>query len=668
MQETAALADTDRAVHSHGSEGYFEFLFRLIFAFACMGAIWFELPDASPPILVIGREIYLPFSYYGVVGLLIAGWPIFSEAWENLRERRMTMELSMSLAIAAGAFSGYFLVCLVIVVFVLIAERIEHLTLERGRRAIRELLQDLPQSVFLKNHDGGGYEDVEASRVRPGNVVLVRPGSLVPVDGIVVSGHSFIEEARITGEAIPAEKFVGSLVYAGTLNQAGSMEVEVTAIGGDTSYGHIIHAVETAQAQRSPMQRLADRVASYIVYAAFALACLQYWYSGDLVQASSVILVAGACGIAAGTPLAVLGGLGRAARLDVIVKGGIYLEQLGIIDTIILDKTGTVTWGLPRIAKVTPLSDLGEREILGLAGTAELRSEHPVGRAIVGYAQQLGHRLTKVDQFSYRPGFGIEASSSQSDSILIGNRHWMAMNAVELNVSADEAPAGHTRIYVASEATAIAAIDLTDEIKDDARQFVRECLARKIEVHLLSGDKEDATRDVARDLGIAHVRGSMTPFDKREFIQYLRDQGRKVAMVGDGINDAPALLAANVGVSLASGTDVARESADVVLIGSNLTKLIDVIDVSRRVRRIVWFNFAGTILIDVAGVLAIFAGFVGPMSAALIHTGSELAFILNSARLLPARALTGWRFHQRKPSSPIADEEQKLTHARSVSP
>lgn len=660
MQETALQPDADREAHNHTSEGYWAFIFRVIVAFICLGAIWFELPDASPPMLVIGREIYLPFSYYGVAGLFIAGWPIFSEAWENLRDRRMTMELSMALAIAAGAFSGYFLVCLVIVVFVLIAERIEHLTLERGRRAIRELLQDLPQSVCRKDHDGGGYEDVEASHVRPGNVVLVKPGSLVPVDGIVVSGHSFVEEARITGEAIPAEKFVSSLVYAGTLNQAGSMEVEVTAIGRETSYGHIINAVESAQAQRSPMQRLADRVASYIVYSAFALACLQYWYSGDLVQASSVILVAGACGIAAGTPLAVLGGLGRAARLDVIVKGGVYLEQLGIIDTVVLDKTGTVTWGLPKIAKVTPLARLSERDVLALAGTAELRSEHPVGRAIVKYAQQLGHRLTDVEQFSYRPGFGIEASSSRSDSILIGNRRWMAMNAIELDAATDKAPAGHTRIFVASEGAAIAAIDLTDEIKEDARQFVRECRARKIEVHLLSGDNVDTTCDVARDLGIEHVQGLMTPFDKRQFIQSLRDQGRRVAMIGDGINDAPALLVANVGVSLGSGTDVARESADIVLIGSNLTKLIDVIDVSRRIRRIVWFNFAGTILIDVVGVLAIFAGFVGPMSAALIHTGSELAFILNSARLLPAHSLTTWRYFPGRTSSPVAHEEKKL--------
>ena len=262
-------------------------------------------------------------SLLGFLGVLIGGWPIFREAAENLAARRMTMELSMTIAIVAAAAISEFFTALIITLFVLGAEVLENLTVARGRRAIRDLLDFLPRLVTVRR--AGAVREAAAEELRPGDSVLVNPGALVPVDGVVLSGHSFVDQARITGESMPVEKVAGSVVYAGTINQSGALEIRTERIGRDTSYGKIIEAVERAERSRAPVQRLADRLAGYLVYFALAAAALTFTVTRDMRSTISVVIVAGACGIAAGTPLALLGGVGRAARLGAIIKGGLYL-------------------------------------------------------------------------------------------------------------------------------------------------------------------------------------------------------------------------------------------------------------------------------------------------------------------------------------------------------
>ncbi|HJU29691.1 MAG TPA: HAD-IC family P-type ATPase, partial [Candidatus Binataceae bacterium] len=283
----------------------------------------------------------------GALGVLIGGWPIFREAVENVAARRMTMELSMSIAIVAAAAIAAFFTALIITLFVLIAEVLENMTLSRGRRAIRGLLDFLPRSVIVRRANGVG--EVSVDELRPGELVLVNPGGLAPVDGVVVGGHSFVDQARITGEPMPVEVAPGSVVYAGTINQSGALEIRTERIGRDTSYGKIIEAVESAERSRAPIQRLADRLAGYLVYLALAAAAVTFVATRDIRSTISVVIVAGACGIAAGTPLAILGGIGRAARLGAIIKGGLYLETLGRVDTVVFDKTGTLTFGRPAV-------------------------------------------------------------------------------------------------------------------------------------------------------------------------------------------------------------------------------------------------------------------------------------------------------------------------------
>src|ERR1700688_3191004 len=326
---------------------------RIAFVALAATSVWLHLWEPLPSVSVIG-----------VLGVLIGGWPIFKEAAENAASRRMTMELSMSIAIVAAAAISQYFTALIITLFVLIAEILEKMTVSRGRRAIRDLMDFLPRSVTIRG--ATGLRETSTDNLRVGDSVLVNPGGLVPVDGTVTSGHSFVDQARITGESMPIEKPPGSVVYAGTINQSGALEIRVERIGRDTSYGRIIEAVEHAERSRAPMQQLADRLAGYLVYFALAAALATFIITRDARSTISVIIVAGACGIAAGTPLAILGGIGRPANLGAIIKGGLYLETLGRVDTVVLNKTGTLTFGRTEVDAVLPAAGVSEAEVLEL--------------------------------------------------------------------------------------------------------------------------------------------------------------------------------------------------------------------------------------------------------------------------------------------------------------
>ena len=313
--------------------------------------------DLSPLILVLDWLQIVPrvrgVDVLALAGVLIGGYPIFKEAISDLLKRRMTMELSMTIALVAASAIGEFFTALLITVFVLIAEILEGMTVGRGRRAIQELLDLLPQTAEVRSADR--FVARSLSEVQLGDVVLVRPGGRIPVDGVVVGGHSFVDQATITGESMPVEKIPGTPVFAGTINQSGVLEIRAEKLGRDTAFGRIIEAVERAERSRAPIQSIADRLAGYLVYFALGCAALTFWITRDARSTISVIVVAGACGIAAGTPLAILGAIGRAARKGAIIKGGLYLEVLSSVDTIVLDKTGTLTLGTPEIFDVQRL-------------------------------------------------------------------------------------------------------------------------------------------------------------------------------------------------------------------------------------------------------------------------------------------------------------------------
>jgi heavy metal translocating P-type ATPase len=603
----------------------------------------FEWPEMLRIALVavaatcVGWHVWEPFaaiSVIGVIGLAAGGWPIYKEALENLLARRMTMELSMSIAIIAAAAISEFFTALVITLFVLIAEVLEGMTVSRGRRAIRDLLDFLPRSVSVRR--SGAVADVDADTLTVGDSVLVNPGGRIPVDGTVIAGHSFVDQARITGESLPLEKTAGAAVFAGSINQSGALEIRAERIGRDTSYGKIIEAVEQAERSRAPVQRLADRLAGYLVYFALGAAVLTYLLTRDIRSTISVVIVAGACGIAAGTPLAILGAIGRAARAGAIIKGGLFLEQLGRVDTVVLDKTGTLTYGRPEVRALVPVAGVDELALLDAAAAAEIRSEHPLGKTIVSHAREMGRSVREPESFAYTPGRGI-AAVVDSDRVLVGNQVLMRANGIAIpNDLLAQYPEA-SEVFVALAGRLLGAVVIADTLRAEAAQAIRSIQSMGIKTVLLTGDAQVVATVIAKQLGISEVAADLLPEDKRQRVKELVDQGRTVAMVGDGINDAPALIEAHVGVSMGSGTDVARESADVVLLGNDLLKFAETLAIARRTRRIIWANFAGTIGVDTLGIALAAFGLLNPLLAAFIHVASEMTFILNSARLLPGR-------------------------------
>jgi P-type Cu+ transporter len=615
--------EDDDHEHGHDHDHSFEWMeaLRITLVALAAAAVWFRVWEPFPAVSLIG-----------IAGLLIGGWPILKEAFENMLERRMTMELSMTIAVVAAAAIGEFFTALVITLFVLVAEVLEGLTVGRGRKAIRDLLEFLPREVSVRR--AGSIRSISAEELSVGDAILVAPGGRIPVDGAVLSGHSFVDESRITGESMPVEKTAGTQVFAGSINQSGALEVAAERIGRDTSYGKIIEAVERAEKSRAPVQRLADRLAGYLVYFALGAAVLTFLIMRDIYATISVIIVAGACGIAAGTPLAILGGIGRSARLGAIVKGGVHLETLGHVDTVVLDKTGTLTFGRPEVQDVVSVAGATSDELLDAAFTAELRSEHPLGKAIVAYARSKGRDLIEPTSFAYTPGRGITTKAANA-TILVGNPAWMAENAISVPAASGQNVATGSEVFIARDGRLLGSIVVADTIRPEAKRAIEALHRMGIRTVLLTGDAQRVAVAVGTAVGIEDIEAELLPEDKLTRVQALVAKKRIVAMVGDGVNDAPALAQANVGVAMGSGTDVAQESADVVLLGNDLERFVETLVVARRTRGIIWQNFAGTIGVDTIGIVLAALGFLNPLFAAGIHVVSELAFILNSARLLP---------------------------------
>lgn len=601
-------------------------------------ADWIRLGVLAAVVLASLLGWWRPFlqrDWLAFAATLAGGFPIFAEAWDNLRRRRMTMELSMTIALVAALCIGQFFTALVIAFFVLFAELLETYTAGGGRRAIQKLVASLPRQVRVRR-DGRELE-LDIAEVGAGETVVIRPGERIPADGRVLKGRSFVDEASITGESLPVAKAEGSTVFAGTINRDGVLEMAVERVGGDTTFGRIIRIVEEAEKSRAPVERIADRLAAGLVYFAFGAALLTLLVTRNVTSTIAVIIVAGACGVAAGTPLAIMAGIGRAARRGIVVKGGLYLEQLARIDTVVLDKTGTLTLGTPAVAEVAVLDGVSADELIRAAATAEQHSEHPLGEAIVRHAQERGLALSPYAAVEVFPGKGI-ACTEGGRRVLVGTRALMAEKGVALDQAAIDRlaareRAGRTTVLVARDGALLGGILLSDRLRSEARQAIDALEREGYGTVLLTGDSPETARAVGRELGVREAIGGLLPEQKLGRIRERMARGEKVVMVGDGVNDAPALAEATVGVAMGGGTDVALETADVALMTSDLSRLVEVLRIARRCRGVILFNFWGTIGVDSVGIVLAFLGHLTPIAAALIHVGSELAFILNSARL-----------------------------------
>ena len=573
--------------------------------------------------------------------VLVGGFPIFRNVVRALRNRTVTSHALMTLGILGALGIGQYAAAAVIVFFMRFADFLEGFTTERARQAIRELLRLAPETARVEA-DGRDVE-VPAAEVRRGQIVLVKPGERIPVDGQVVAGHAAVNQAPITGESMPVEIHPGARVFAATVLERGFLRVETERAGTDTTFGRILKLVEEAETHKAPVQRFADRFTAYYIPVVVAAALLTYLLGRDPTAAVAVVLVACSCAIAMATPTVVLASVGRAARRGLIVKGGRALEALAKVDTLIMDKTGTVTFGTPRVTEVVSLDGVGEAEVLARAAAVERYSEHPVASAILAEAEARGLAVATPEGFEVVPGEGVTARVDGAD-VACGSERLLARRGIKVSPAAgDQARVleaqGRTVVCVAEGDRLVGLVAVADTLRPevpDALSRLRALGVRR--VLLLTGDNERVASALAGQLGVDY-RAECRPEDKIEVVKRLQGEGRVVAMVGDGINDAPALAQADVGIAMgAAGTDAALEAAHVVLMRDDWRLLPEAIAMGRRAFRTIQQNLWFTAVYNAVGVCLAGVGWLPPIGAAAAQSLPDVAVMLNASRLLRARS------------------------------
>jgi len=602
------------------------------------------------------------------------GAPLLLKGWQSVLRLRFNMFTLISLGVLAawlysvavtvapslvphalrhnGDVAVYFESAAVITVLVLIGQVLEARATQATGKALESLMQLAPKTVWQVGKDGD--EEIALDRVLPGDLLRVKPASRVPVDGVVVDGTSFVDEAMLTGEPMPVEKIKGSRVTGGTMNSEGAFVMRADKIGSETMLSQIVKLVETAQQSRPPVQRLADKISSWFVPLVILIAVLTFllwWKYGPepsiaygLINAVAVLIIACPCALGLATPMAVTVGIGRAAQLGVLIKHAEALEKLEGVDTLMLDKTGTLTEGKPAMALMHPLAGFNARDLLEWAAALEVNSEHPLARAIVNAAEERKIRLSPVDQFVALPGVGV-AGKVRGHEVAIGQQALMGMANVRLSDDLlDKADRlqklSHTVIFIAVDGKVAGLFAVGDKLKETTAEAVKGLQALGLRVVMLTGDHASTAQRVAMDLNIDEVVAGVTPEEKLCEVYRARDAGRKVVVAGDGINDAPALAAAQVGIAMGTGTDVAMQSADITLMKGDLGGILQAFNVSRATMKIIrqnlWFAFLynGLGIPLAAGVLYPLTGWLlSPMIASAAMSLSSLCVILNSLRL-----------------------------------
>lgn len=543
----------------------------------------------------------------------------------------------------------YFETAGVIITLILLGKSMEAVSKGRSSEAIKKLMGLAPKTAIIIK-DGQEIE-LPIEKVQIGDILLVKPGDKIPVDGTIVEGYTAIDEAMLTGESIPVDKKVGDNIYAATINKNGMIKFQATKVGSDTALAQIIKLVEDAQGSKAPIAKLADIVSGYFVpivcvIATIAAVC---WYVAiqDVAFALkifiSVLVIACPCALGLATPTAIMVGTGKGAEYGILFKGGEALETAHKIDTIVFDKTGTITEGKPEVTDILTVENVKQKELLQLVASAEKGSEHPLGEAIVCKAQQEQLEFLPINDFLAIPGLGIKAKIAQTE-LLVGNERLMLENNISLGDLATKADKlaqdGKTPMFVLKDNNFVGIIAVADVVKQNSEQTIKILHAMGIEVAMITGDNQKTAQAIAKQVGIDRVFAEVVPADKAEKVKVLQTEGKKVAMVGDGINDSPALVQADVGIAIGSGTDVAIESADIVLMRSDLLDVPTAIQLSKKTinnikQNLFWAFFYNTVGIPLAaGVFYAFGGpLLNPMFAAAAMSLSSVSVLLNALRL-----------------------------------
>jgi Cu+-exporting ATPase len=614
-------------------------------------------PVAQLPWLTWGVWLFLLATPVQVIG----GWGFYTGAWAALRRRALNMDVLIALGTSAAYLYSvvvvfapqllpvgidergvYFEVSAVVIAFVLMGKYMEEIIKQRSSAAVRRLL-DLRPATATVIRDGLEIV-VPAEGVQCGDLVLVRPGETVPADGVVIEGQSAVDEALITGESLPVSKQVGFELIGGTINGTGLLRFTATRVGADTALAQIIRIVEQAQASSAPVQRLADQVTAWFVpavvgvaLAAFVLWTLAGSFSHGLLAFIAVLVISCPCALGIATPAALMVGVGKGAELGILIRSGAVLERVERLTTVVFDKTGTLTRGKPALTEVVPFGDCSKRQLLQRAASLEHGSEHPLAAAVLNAAAEQGLELLPVTHVQAQVGEGV-LGELDGQALWLGNRTLAARMAPRL-AEAVQRPlqqleaSGNTVMLLGQGQTVLGLLAVADTVRPEARQAVEQLQRRRIQVVMLSGDNRTTAQAIAAQVGIREVIAEVRPADKANTIRALQQAGQVVAMVGDGVNDAPALATADIGIAIGTGSDVAKEAGDLLLLGNDLRDVVTAIGLSQATMRKIRQNLFWAFIYNSLGVPVAALGWLNPMIAGAAMALSSLSVIVNSSLL-----------------------------------
>lgn len=581
--------------------------------------------------------------YLALAAAVLSGYPIVrNSVVSTITRGKLNAEVLVTCALIASIWVGEYLAAAIVVLMMNIGELLEDITVARTGEAVRALMELEAQTARVIRN--GREREMDIDDVRVGDLVLVKAGEKIPIDGRIKEGRGEINQAPITGESALVAREPGDEVFGGTLNQLGVLKIEVTRVSRETVLSKIVDLVHKAQAAKPPIERIADRFAGWFTPMMLALAFLVWAVTGEVLRAVTVLVVACPCALVIATPTAVVAGIGNAARRGILIKGGAVLEVIGKLTTFVFDKTGTLTYGAPAVRSVKTFDGVSEREVLTLAGTAEAHSEHPLADAILKHCREKEAWPSEPDATEIVVGRGVVATKD-GRNILVGNERLFEEKGIPLSSEAkaflhDASDKGATGVLVGHDVRIVGGIGIADAVRADVRQSIEDIRRLGIKrVLMLTGDNEKTARAISEGAGLDEIVADLLPEEKLTHIKKLKAQGEVVAMVGDGINDAPALVEAHVGIAMGvMGTDAALEAADIALTGDDLTKAAEAIALSRKTVGIIKQSLFMSIAINGIALVLASAGEIGPVVGAIVHNIGSVVVVGNSSRLI------GYRF------------------------
>lgn len=587
-------------------------------------------------IFSIFDPVPLPFDA-AWVAIILCGLPILLEAIIGLITAfDIKADVLVSLALVASVLIGEDFAAGEVAFIMQLGALLEELTVSKARAGIEKLVHLTPQTVRTLTADG--EKIVPAEQVVIGDRIRVLPGETIPVDGVILSGQTSINQAVMTGESLPVDKTVGDEVSSGTVNQFGAFEMEATKVGEDSSIQRMIRLVQSADAEKAKIVGLADRWATWIVVIALSAAALTWLFTGEIIRAVTILVVFCPCALVLATPTAIMAAIGNATKHGFLVREGDALERLASVSKITFDKTGTLTYGTPKVTAVESISDFTQQEIYGYAAAAEQLSEHPLGKAIVScYKQQPDASIAQAEQFTMFPGEGVTAVV-KGKTVKAGNLK--LLNDIPISSSLAAAAGkyllkGCTVIYIAIDESLVGYIVLSDTVRQECSKMIHDIYALGVQPVLLTGDHQNAANIIGRQLGIQEIQANCLPEDKLNQIGAFQTHGHAVCMIGDGINDAPALKKANVGIAMGGvGSDIAVDAADIALVDDEIKELPHLLALSKKMMKTIKLNLTFSMGLNFLAIALAISGVLGPVVGALVHNAGSVIVIVNSALLL----------------------------------